>query len=249
MKRCIFILTCIVTLYGWCDLPKRIHLVEDPWPPYTYGEPSFEPTKGAVVEVLQHIFHTVELKLTLHPWKRALLLAKEGKVDGLMLTIETKERQEDFIFSAPLFYDEIVFITRADTILPYKGLHSLQGLKIGTVNGSKYSDEFQEAILNQQIHIEPADEIQTNIKKLMSKRIDVMIASKIAFCSAHKELYKDKNYTIISPSLKKIDLKIAITKQSPFAKHMDTINQEIRRFKNDASYQQIRQRYFDVCSL
>jgi len=247
MKRAMIILSFMVTLYGWCDMPKSIHLVEDPWPPYTYGELSSEPQKGSVVEALAYIFKNMELKLTLYPWKRALAMAKEGKVDGLMLTLETQERKEDFIFSDPLFYDEIVFITRADTTLRYEGLHSLQGITIGTVHGSKYSDEFQEAILNKRIQIEPADELQTNIKKLMNKRIDVMIASKIAFCGALKDLNTDMHYKALSPALKKIELKIAISKHSPFSGQMQSINQDIARLKHDKSYKEIMHRYFDTC--
>jgi len=247
MKRAMIILSFMVTMYGWCDMPKSIHLVEDPWPPYTYGELSSEPQKGAVVEALAYIFKNMELKLTLYPWKRALAMAKEGKVDGLMLTLETQERKEDFIFSDPLFYDEIVFITRADTTLRYEGLHSLQGITIGTVHGSKYSDEFQEAILNKRIQIEPSDELQTNIKKLMNKRIDVMIASKIAFCGALKDLNTDMHYKALSPALKKIELKIAISKHSPFSGQMQSINQDIARLKNDKFYKEIMHRYFDTC--
>jgi polar amino acid transport system substrate-binding protein len=247
MKRAIFILSFMMTLYGWCDMPKRIHLVEDPWPPYTFGELSSEPQKGAVVEALAYIFKNTELKLTLYPWKRALAMAKEGVVDGLMLTLETGERKEDFVFSAPLFYDEIVFITRADTKLRYEGLHSLQGITIATVHGSKYSDEFQEAILNKRIQVEPADELQTNIKKLMNKRIDVMIASKIAFCGALKDLNTDLHYKALSPALKKIELKIAISKHSPFAGQIESINQDIARLKKDTSYKEIMQRYFLIC--
>jgi len=249
MKRSLVILSFMVSMYGWCDATKSIHLVEDPWPPYTYGELSSEPKKGAVVEVLKHIFKNVELKLTLYPWKRALAMAQEGVVDGLMLTVETKEREKEFVFSVPLFRDEIVFIARSDTMLNYTGLHSLQGVTIGTVHGSKYSDEFQDAIRTNLIHIEPADEIQTNIKKLINKRIDVIIASKIAFCGAHKELYADKNYTIFSPALKQIELKIAISKQSPFAQEINAINTEIARFIHTQSYKDIINRYFDTCSF
>lgn len=249
MKRYIFILSFVMTVYGWCDAPKSIHLVEDPWPPYTYGELSSAPQKGAVVEALNYIFKNVELKLTLYPWKRALAMAKEGVVDGLMLTLETGERKENFVFSDPLFYDEIVFITRPDITLNFKDLHSLQGLMIGTVLGSKYSDEFQEAIRTKLIQTEPADNIETNIKKLMSKRIDVMIESKIAFCSALKDLHTDINYTVLSPAHKKIELKIAISKHSPFSKQMESINQDIARLKKDTSYKKIMQRYFLTCNF
>lgn len=247
MKRCIFILSFVVTLYGWCDMPKSIYLVEDPWPPYTYGEFSSHPQKGAVVEALGYIFRDIELKLKLYPWKRAIAMAKEGVADGLMLTVETGERKENFVFSAPLFHDEIVFITSPDTVLHYEGLHSLKGLIIGTVHGSKYSDEFQKAIQDKVIQIEPSDELQTNIKKLMSKRIDVIIESKIVFCAALKDLHMDIPYTVLSPAYKKVELKIAISKQSPFAAHMDSINNEIARLKQDAAYKQIMHRYFDTC--
>jgi len=249
MKRSIVLLSFFITLQGWCDAPKSIHLVEDPWPPYTYGELSSKPQKGAVVEALEYLFKHVELKLTLYPWKRALAMAKEGVVDGLMLTLETGERKEDFIFSEPLFDDEIVFITRTDTKLRYEGLHSLQDIIVGTVHGSKYSDEFQEAIRTKHIQIEPADELQTNIKKLMNKRIDVMIASKIAFCGALKDLNTDFHYKALSPALKKIELKIAISKHSPFAEQMQSINQNIAHLKRDKSYQEIINRYFDTCQF
>lgn len=247
--RWYLIVVYMLSISALAEAPKALHLVEDPWPPYTYGEYSSKPTRGAVVEVLEYIFRDSHLKLTLYPWKRALLLAKEGIVDGLMLTVETKEREDDFIFSEPIFNDEIVFIVHSEQAIHYQGLHSLKGLIIGTVHGSKYSNEFQEAIQQKVITVEPADEIQTNIKKLMNRRIDVVVSSKIAFCNTFKEIWPEANFTILSPALKKIELKIAISKKSSLAHHIDYINKEIIAFKKEPNYHEIVKRYFGECHV
>jgi len=246
MKKVLLILVLSVTIWAQTQ-PKAVHFVEDPWPPFTFGELSGEPTKGAAVEALKMVFANYALKLSLYPWKRAVTMAQEGVADGLMLTVETTERQNFFVFSEPLFYDEIVFIVNADSAFRYRGIDSLEGLKIGTILGSKYSDAFQEALAQKKFEAIPTDELQTNIKKLSSKRIDTMIASRIAFCGAIKEMHEPSRYTILSPAFQTIEFKIAISKKSPLKDEMETINSRIRQLKTEHQLDAITTRYFDVC--
>lgn len=246
MKRIVLILVLSATMWAQTH-PKAVHFVEDPWPPFTYGELSGEPTKGAAVEALKMVFANHALKLTLYPWKRAVMMAQEGVADGLMLTVETTERQNFFVFSEPLFKDEIVFIVNEESRLTYRGLSSLKGLKIGTIHGSKYSDAFQEALAQKNFEAIPADELQTNIKKLSSKRIDAMIASRIAFCGALKEMHEPSGYTILSPAFQTIEFKIAISKKSQLKDEIETINRRIRQLKTEHQLDAITKRYFDTC--
>lgn len=227
---------------------KILYFVEDPWPPFTYGELSREPSKGAVVEALKMVFSDTPLKLVLYPWKRAVMMAQEGVADGLMLTVETTERQKFFVFTETLFSDEIVFIVHTDSAFTYRGIASLEGLKIGTILGSKYSDAFQEALSQKIFEAIPSDELQTNIKKLSSKRIDVMIASRIAFCGALKEMNETlSGYKILSPAFHTTELKIAISRKSSLHEEIETINTRIRRLKADHQLDTIIKRYFDAC--
>ena len=65
--RWYLIVVYMLSISALAEAPKALHLVEDPWPPYTYGEYSSKPTRGAVVEVLEYIFRDSHLKLTLYP--------------------------------------------------------------------------------------------------------------------------------------------------------------------------------------
>lgn len=242
------ILLCSIALM-WGKVPDRIHFVEDPWPPFTYGEFSSAPTHGFMVEVLTLLFHDEALTMTLYPWKRAIAMAQEGKVDGLMLTVQTVEREEDFVFSDEIWFDEMVLISSSTLKLSFDGVDSLKGLKVGTILGAQYSDTFQDALKKGIFQAVASEEIHSNIKKLSLGRIDAVIDSKLNICEALKSDENVSRYHFINPPFKRATLKIAISKRSPWAEHINIINQRIANLKKQKTFEELVNHYLKRCVL
>lgn len=238
----------VIIMFFSFSQAEKLYFVEDPWPPYTYGKVSKAPTKGAAVDALKQIFENAEIELMLLPWKRAIEIAKAGKADGLMLTIATNEREKYFVFTEALFSQKIVFISKADLQINYTTFSDLKNYKIATVIGSKYSDSFQKAIKEIPLQIEEARNIQTNIKKLYAKRVDLLVASLPTFCGALEETnLSAKDFRALNTPIAEKKFKIAISKKSSLAKKVDSVNQKILQLQENGVLQNIKNRYFNQC--
>jgi polar amino acid transport system substrate-binding protein len=95
--------TLLVAIYA-CPLyaAESLHFVAEPFPPFNYlenGEPS-GPTVKIVREVCAHI--KIECTFEIVPWRRAMLLAEQGKANGIFAIINTPERAKVFYFSEPI---------------------------------------------------------------------------------------------------------------------------------------------------
>jgi ABC-type amino acid transport substrate-binding protein len=103
-----------------------IFLVEDPWPPFTYGKHSHRPTGGLAVEAVQKIFEKQRLTLKLYPWQRAINMVKYGKADGMMLTVATSRRKNDFVFSKAIFHEPVVFVSLKKQAFVFESMADLR---------------------------------------------------------------------------------------------------------------------------
>ncbi|MCP4020327.1 MAG: amino acid ABC transporter substrate-binding protein [Desulfobacteraceae bacterium] len=84
----------------------------------------------------------VKVKYKFFPWKRALLTAKEGKIDGVIPWARTPETIKYFILSEEVYAGRWVFFHLKKYPFAWETLEDLKGIKIGGVLGSLYGEEF-----------------------------------------------------------------------------------------------------------
>ncbi|QTA81958.1 Solute-binding protein family 3 domain-containing protein, MltF-like [Desulfonema limicola] len=165
---------------------KRVFFAQDPWPPYTLKDTT--PTGGHAVEIIKEIFRRldIDVDLQLYPWKRVLMKAEDGEIDGIMMLSKDEERERYLIFSNFIVVDNDLiwyapehFRLKWGKDFEWKTLADLKPYQIGVVIGNSYGDAFQKATTDYKFAIEPTVSDKQNFLKLADGRIDIFISSEI----------------------------------------------------------------------
>lgn len=168
------LLTLIVVAYAGAD---TITLVADRWCPLNCIPKSDEP--GYVVELARKIFersgHSIDY--ILFPWKRAILMTREGQFNGIIGAM--REEAEDFIFpSEDVGLRASDFFVRKGNPWRFENIDSLKKVRLGAILDYSYSMELDAYIRdnpNKVDVISGDDAIQKSLKKLAAGRIDVFL--------------------------------------------------------------------------
>ncbi|MDY7538810.1 transporter substrate-binding domain-containing protein [Undibacterium sp. RTI2.1] len=109
-----------------------------------------------------------------YPWKRLLQRLAEG--DGLAFGLsKTKERMQTLRFSDVAFSHHIWIVTRSDMTFPYANIADLKNKSVGIVRGASYGEEF-DSYKNKLVSTdESLVSVPSRLKKLLTKRTDVML--------------------------------------------------------------------------
>lgn len=84
-----------------------------------------------------------EPRITHVPWKRAQVLALEGK--GILTGFSwTPERAMQYYFTEPLYDDRVLLVQERSNTFEFKDFGDLEGKLIGITRGSTYAGEFSE---------------------------------------------------------------------------------------------------------
>lgn len=162
---------------GWADV---ITLRADEWCPYNCEPNSAEP--GFMIEIAQAIFkkagHSVEYDVM--PWARAIQDTRKGKFNGIIGA--GKEDAPDFVFpEVELAEMTGAFYVKQGTAWTYAGLESLKDKTLGVIKDYSYSEDIDGYIEengknSKLVQVASGDSaLDSNVKKLLSGRIDVLI--------------------------------------------------------------------------
>lgn len=242
------LLLLVVSSYGEAGEQSKhpFLLVEDPWPPYTFGETGETPESGLIVELLEELFSRVEypVRMELYPWKRCIYMVENEKADALMLTVKTPEREKFAYFAEPFIENNILFYHKRDRVFSWEDFSDLKGLTIGLVAGAKYSQEFQEAIQRYQLKTETVNSISVNFKKLKAGRIDITPVLDVV---AAKIIADDKDFVgqfaTASKPLRVTPMQMAIARSSKMMRYSQQINQTILEMKKDGTVESLYRKY------
>lgn len=153
---------------------KEIKIATTEFPPF-YSK-SLK-NDGYVSEVIRAAFERKGYKIQIDflPWKRALVMAKDGRYDGIFTLWYRKEREKWFVYSTPLATDVIGFFKLKKKKITFDKLTDLKPYSIGTVRGYANPEAFVKADLKCE---ESIDDLQ-NIKRLIYRRIDLILIGRI----------------------------------------------------------------------
>jgi polar amino acid transport system substrate-binding protein len=176
MKKCLApvaagLLLCLAAVVQ----ADTITAAGDPYPPF--GDPK-NPTGGLAVEILRAAYQTQGHKITMEfvPWARAEAGVKNGTYDIVPYTWRTDARLKVLLFSTPYAIGNVRFMKRKGDPFDFIGLDSLTGKVVGTVRGYGYGDAFVNA---SNFTREPSNDLMTNVKKLLRKRVDLTLEDEI----------------------------------------------------------------------
>jgi len=166
--------------------PVVIYSTNPNYPPYGWavGEQLF---LGASLELLSMVLPPrVIAKPLVVPWKRALALAEQGRVDLLLSLRKTPERAIYLDFTEHrAFSNPIVVFVRRDRAFPLVDWKDLKGRRGGVSLGDTFGNGF-DAYWRSQLQVEEAGSLEENFKKLLAGRIDYFVSG----------LYTGKSYLV-----------------------------------------------------
>jgi polar amino acid transport system substrate-binding protein len=187
------------------------------YPPYDWAtdDKAFE---GASIELLNLVTPPgVTLKPMVLPWKRALDLAYEGKIDLLLSLRITPERSRYLVFTTHrAFPNPIVVFVRADRTFPFASWADLKGKRGGISLGDTFGGGFDE-YWRRELTIEEAPAMENNFEKLETGRIDYFVTSKYvgeAYTVSHPLQH---GIVSLSPPITEMDIHFGFSRSSPCA--------------------------------
>ena len=154
---------------------RTIVLATTEYPPY-YGE--HLEGQGVLVEIIIAAYERAGYTVTIDflPWARALRDAQEGRYDGMFTLWHRPERDEWFVFSAPMMPNVTGFYKRTEAAISFESLEDLAAYRIGAVRGYVNPPEFEQAPY---LRIEEADDDATNLRKLYAERVDLIMIDRV----------------------------------------------------------------------
>ena len=159
---------------------KIVNIGVDEWPPY---ETASADHYGGALRIITESFglEGVDVGYVWMPWKRCLVMAASGEIDGAALSQRTALRENDFHFSDPIMSVEKVFFHMKSSEFSWKNYDDLKGLTVGIPRGNVYGVEFENAKREGKfITEEVVSQFEQNFKKLLYGRIHLFPAEKEA---------------------------------------------------------------------
>jgi polar amino acid transport system substrate-binding protein len=169
-----FVVALVISYSATFAAERKLEIAATEWPPF-YGK-DLE-NNGFMTEIILEAFKRVgyEVSVKFLPWKRALKGTKSGKHDGLYSVYYRKEREEWFVYSAPLPANEWGFFKHKDADISFETFEDLKPYTIGVVRGYVVPPGFDEAELKTAL----ANDDEQNLRKLHKRRLDLVLTDKI----------------------------------------------------------------------
>jgi len=216
---------------------QKLKIVADYWPPFTTEQKGQRMAADLVENALSNINIIHDTKIL--QWKELMAGIKSGKYDAIIGAWKSKEREDYLLFSRPYIENRIKLIGRLDNKIAFNNLSQLTRKKIGVVEGYAYGPEINE---NKNIVRVTGTTLAANIKDLIAKKIDYLLADSIVAQAMKEFLPKDvsKNLVIHEKAVVIKPLYFAMRKNYPDGKALlKKFNQAISGMIADGSYNKI----------
>ncbi|MBL1375776.1 transporter substrate-binding domain-containing protein [Zobellella iuensis] len=220
---------------------NTVTAAQDPWPPFVTDDQAMP---GVSVEILAAALKTqgMEVDFKIMPWSRALEETSKGRLDLLPATWFTQERTEYLVYSESYLENELSFIKRADDGFEFTDISSLNGKSVGVVRGYGYGDEFLSAA---NFNKPEANDLVSNLKKLMAQRIDLTLEDKLVALSSMKEAgLESQDFAFSSTALSTNPLHVTSGKANPNSTlYIEAYNRGLAEIKSNGTFDAILAKY------
>jgi len=164
------LLLIILVLPPPLSAQETVVLANGEWPPF------FSPQLdhyGAGSRIVSEAFalEGVKVVYAFYPWKRALHLAREGVVDGVVGFDVNPERAEAFLVSDPVWESKWVFFHLKDVPFVWQGWERLAGIPIGGTLEYMYTQEFLDAEAAGKITVFRAGSDELGLRMLLHRNV------------------------------------------------------------------------------
>lgn len=172
------------------------------------------------------------------PFRRILLLMREGDVDVMLGPVQTDNRQEYMTYVAPAFPPERRLFFFLDEDHRIDGYGDLQGKRVGVLEGARYFRRFDR---DASLHKVPAPRYENLMKMLEKQRVDVVIAPEMAGLRAAAAL--DARPRVSPFFVPGEPAWIAVSNGSPLLNHTDEMLSAYESMEQDGVIESLMLKY------
>lgn len=177
------------------------------------------------------------------PFRRLLLLMREGKVDVMLGPRRTDAREDYMAYVTPAFPSErrlFFYMDAENRITRYQDLY---GKAIGVLEGARYFPRFDE---DEQLQKEAGPRYRNLMMMLEKGRVDVVVAPELAGRMAARGLQEQPH---VSPfTVPGQQGWIAISRQSSLVEHVDELGEAVAQVQDDGVMQRLVQKYSNLAT-
>lgn len=224
----------------------RFHMAAFHYPPFYWEENGV--VEGIGADLVEAVFHRLGEKpvLKLYPLKRALHHMETGDVDGIMILIQTPEREAYSMFTDPAVMVRGLIWSAADRpggAVEFRTLKDLMPYSMGVTLGYSYGEAL-DSLISQMRDVESAPSDLQNYRKLLFKRIEIFPGNEIVARGLFKrnpalqgKFVHSKNAFIKWP------LRMGVSRKSPLARRIPEINEVLLELKAAGTVDAIVNKY------
>lgn len=159
---------------SWCistqAQPRELQISVGDWPPYLSTD---QRHNGVMAHIISDLFAEEGYKVNFRflPWPRAYSDAAAGKFDATGVWMHKRERETDFLFSAPLLDEQFVFFHLKSVPFDWQQFDDLTGMTLGGGLEYSYGPAFDDFLASGKVHMERVASDRQNFEKLLKERI------------------------------------------------------------------------------
>jgi polar amino acid transport system substrate-binding protein len=218
LARVIVLLTLLAFLVPGMPRPasaeKTIRLAAMNWKPYTAQD---LPGSGFYAEIVTRALARggYDVVVEFYPWKRALLLVREGRINGLIGAGYTPERAEFMAYPDYAWESDFHFFRMGGGDRTVKNFNELCPATLGQLRGTRVTRLVEKLVPCMDIDF--TDSIKKNLDKLIYGRVDYVINTPETLRHLMGAYHPDKVGQLgrIDPPLEHVRIYTAFSKQMP----------------------------------
>lgn len=245
LKLCLMIgLAAASSIYAEEAPPLRIRA--DSWMPFN-GDPAAK-QPGYVVEFLREVFEPQGIKVDyqIMPWAAAVKAAEDGEIDGI-IGANQKEAANLVTGDVSIAEPQFALFTRKENAWKYDSIRSLQGIRLGAIEGYSYWSSLDGYIKKSSA---PALKLYTGenplaeaMTDLVDGKIDVMPESVLVFVWMAKSTGRKFADFRIAYSETAEPLYVAFSKNEQGRKYARMFDAGLRKLKDSGRFDVILSSY------
>lgn len=241
---CLFFFLFCVNVFSQEISKRTVTIVGDQWCPYVCSNKG---DYGFSVELVKKVLDKHNYKTVYMNSNFVRLVEKIEKGEWDIVTGTNKSFSPGLLISkVPVAFTKWVFVTKNDLKWEYKGPDSLKKLRLGTVAGYTYSKELMKYIeknkdTDRVSSLFSTSPQESNIKMLVSGRIDVFIEDKAVIDYWLEYLKIDKSKIRVAGVDFEAPLYCGLNKKDQ--KLADLIDKGIKEFSKTKEFERLLKKY------
>jgi polar amino acid transport system substrate-binding protein len=176
---------------------EPLNVVTEDWPPFILKG---QEVSGIVTQNIREILAYTDIKYSIdvYPWARSFHLATTNPNVLIYSIYRTKQREAKFHWFCPLYKSTPIHVYKlASNKIDIDSLEALKSSVVGIMRGDNSHNYFLKNGFEEGVNIDLSSNEETNLKKLIKGRVDVVIQSRESL-NYRLELLGAKELNLIS---------------------------------------------------